>query len=56
VIIQGRRDDTIDPAVAHAFAASRPNVTLMLVDDGHQLTESVDEIWRDVSSFVGLRA
>jgi pimeloyl-ACP methyl ester carboxylesterase len=55
LIVQGRRDDTIDPAVVEAFAAARPNVTLKLVDDGHQLTESVDGIWRDVSSFMGLR-
>jgi pimeloyl-ACP methyl ester carboxylesterase len=55
LIIQGRRDDTIDPAVVQAFAASRPNVTLELVDDGHQLSESVEDIWRGVSSFVGLK-
>ncbi len=54
LIIQGRGDDTIDPAVVQAFAAGRPNVTLHMVDDGHQLTNSLEEIWRDVSSFLGL--
>lgn len=40
-VLQGRRDDTVDPAVVEAVARGNPDtVTLDLVDDDHGLTAS----------------
>ena len=43
-IFQGRQDDTVLPATVAAWAEGRPNVDLHWYNDGHQLTESIDDI------------
>jgi pimeloyl-ACP methyl ester carboxylesterase len=55
LVYQGRQDDSVDPAMVTRWAAARPNVELHLVDDGHQLGESMDEIWTRAETFLGLR-
>ncbi len=54
LIFQGRRDETIDPAAVERFARERPNVTLRLLDDGHQLLGSLEEIWLGTAPFLEL--
>ncbi len=54
LIFQGRQDDVIDPASVEAFARSRPNVTLRLLDDGHQLQRHLEEIWAETAAFLDL--
>jgi pimeloyl-ACP methyl ester carboxylesterase len=45
LVYQGRRDASVDPVMVERWASTRPNVELHMVDDDHQLTASVDEIW-----------
>ena len=45
LIFQGLRDDVVDAAGVQAWACTRPNVTLHLLDDGHQLSASLETIW-----------
>jgi pimeloyl-ACP methyl ester carboxylesterase len=54
LIVQGRRDESVDPAMVERWAATRPMADLRLVDDGHQLSESVDLIWQLTARFFGL--
>jgi hypothetical protein len=54
LIFQGLRDDAVDPAAVERFACSRPNVTLHLLDDDHQLLGSLDRIWQGIAEFLGL--
>jgi pimeloyl-ACP methyl ester carboxylesterase len=35
---QGRHDASVDPKMVERWAATRPNVTLRMLDDDHQLT------------------
>jgi pimeloyl-ACP methyl ester carboxylesterase len=56
MIFQGLRDDAVDYHTVEAFAGVRPNVTLSLVDDDHQLLASLPRIWMDVEAFLGLVA
>jgi hypothetical protein len=56
LIFQGRYDTVVDPAMVQRFAEGRPNVTLRLLDDGHQLHASLDTIWQETAAFVGLGA
>lgn len=44
LIFQGRHDDVVDPEMVARWAAGRPNVELVMLDDGHQLSESVEAI------------
>jgi pimeloyl-ACP methyl ester carboxylesterase len=54
LVYQGTRDDTVDPAMVQNWCRERPNVTLNLLDDDHQLTASMDEIWSGTRMFLGL--
>jgi pimeloyl-ACP methyl ester carboxylesterase len=56
LVYQGRQDESVSPAMVEAWAAERSNVDLHLVDDGHQLTGSMDEIWHRSAAFLGLGA
>ena len=44
----------MDHRTVEEFSRSRPNVTLALLDDDHQLTASLPRIWNDVQAFLGL--
>jgi hypothetical protein len=54
LIVQGRRDEAVDCRIVEKYAATRPNVTLLLLDDDHQLVASLPRIWKDVAPFLGL--
>jgi uncharacterized protein len=56
LIFQGLRDASVDARTVEAFARERPNVTLSLLDDDHQLIASLPRIWDDVADFLGLVA
>jgi pimeloyl-ACP methyl ester carboxylesterase len=51
---QGLRDASVDYRTVEAFARTRPNVTLSLLDDDHQLIASLPRIWTDVRAFLEL--
>ena len=52
LIFQGLRDETVDPASVERWAKDRPEADLRFVDDGHQLTASLDEIWAASDAFL----
>ena len=54
LIFQGVRDASVDYRTVERFARSRPNVTLSLLDDDHQLIASLPRIWQDVAPFLGI--
>ena len=54
MIFQGLRDASVDYRTVEAFAKTRPNVTLSLLEDDHQLIASLQRIWDDLQPFLGL--
>ena len=54
-LFQGRRDDAVDPQTVEAWATSRSNVELHMLDDDHQLLSSLDYVWGEVARFLELR-
>jgi len=54
LVFQGLRDASVDYRTVEAFARTRPNVTLSLLDDDHQLTASLPRMWEAVAPFLGL--
>jgi pimeloyl-ACP methyl ester carboxylesterase len=52
LIFHGTRDYVVPALCSQVFAAARPNVTLRLLDSDHQLTDSVDLIWRETERFL----
>ena len=53
-IFQGRHDTAVDPESVRRWAASRPNVELHMLDDDHQLLNSLEQIWSEMKRFLGL--
>lgn len=54
LIFQGLRDQSVDYRTVEAFATPRSHVTLSLLDDDHQLIESLPRMWCDMRAFLGL--
>ncbi len=56
LVFQGLRDASVDHRTVEAFARRRPNVTLSLLDDDHQLIASLPRIWDGIADFLELHA
>lgn len=54
LVVQGRQDDLVEASTVERWASSRPSVDLRVVEDGHQLTESMPFIWRESARLFGL--
>jgi pimeloyl-ACP methyl ester carboxylesterase len=54
LIFQGLRDASVDHRTVEAFANARSNVTLSLLEDDHQLIDSLPRMWNDIQLFLGL--
>ncbi len=54
LVFQGLRDASVDHRTVEAFARTRPNVTLALLDDDHQLIASLPRMWTDIRAFLGV--
>src|SRR4030095_1948456 len=54
LVFQGRQDASVDPRMVEEWAKRRPNVTLRLMNDDHQLTASIEEIWAESAEFFGV--
>ena len=56
LVLHGRRDDAVPLAAAEAFAAHRPDVrSLVVYDAGHELTEVLEELWTESTTFLAAR-
>jgi uncharacterized protein len=54
IILQGVHDASVDCGTVEQFARARTNVTLVLLEDDHQLTASLPRIWSAVRLFLEL--
>jgi pimeloyl-ACP methyl ester carboxylesterase len=54
LVFQGLNDRSVPYQTVEQFARTRPNVTLSLLDDDHQLIASLPRMWNDVEAFLGL--
>ena len=52
LIFHGTRDDVVPYEYSEWFAATHPNVRLRLLDSDHQLSDSVEVIWRETREFL----
>jgi hypothetical protein len=54
LIFQGRQDTVVDPAMVQRFASPRHAVSVRMVDDDHLLAASLELIWNETATFLGL--
>jgi pimeloyl-ACP methyl ester carboxylesterase len=56
LVFQGMRDEVVNPETVRQWAEARATVTLHLLDDGHQLSASVDAMWQILVRFLSVTA
>jgi pimeloyl-ACP methyl ester carboxylesterase len=56
LVLHGLKDDVVPAAASKVFAESHPNVTLRLVDSGHELTDVLDLLWAETAGFLGFQS
>ena len=54
LVFQGLSDKSVDPRTVEEFARTRPNVTLSLLEDDHQLIASLPVMWDSMRDFLSL--
>lgn len=54
LVFQGRQDESVSPAIVERFARQQPAATLFMLDDTHQLKNSLDFIWDETRQFLTL--
>jgi alpha-beta hydrolase superfamily lysophospholipase len=54
LVVQGRRDPVVDPAMVQRWCATRPTAHLHLVDDEHQLSDTMPFIWAKSREWLGV--
>lgn len=54
LVLQGDRDSVVDPETVARFAAPRPHVRLVRLDDDHQLAGSLERVWSETAAFLEL--
>ena len=54
LILHGTGDTVVPPEISTDFATRHPNVTLRLLDSGHELTDVVDQLWAETARFQNL--
>ena len=52
LIVQGTRDDIVDPELSRAFVRGKRQVHLVEVDDGHELIASIPRILQESERFL----
>jgi pimeloyl-ACP methyl ester carboxylesterase len=52
LVLQGSKDDVVDPAHAREFARGKRHVTLVELEDTHELTASIPRICEEIQSFL----
>jgi hypothetical protein len=54
LVLQGRHDVVVDPETVSRYAAMRSHVTLVMLNDDHQLGASLERVWSESARFLGL--
>jgi len=52
LVLHGRRDEVVPVEVSKAFAQGHPNVTLKVLESGHELTDVLGQLWSETASFL----
>jgi len=54
LILHGTRDNVVPASISSAYASARPNIKLVLLESGHELTDVLEPMWLEVSKFLSV--
>lgn len=52
LILHGTRDNVVPAWISSSYAARHTNVKLVLLESGHELTDVLDPMWTEISSYI----
>jgi pimeloyl-ACP methyl ester carboxylesterase len=55
LILHGRDDSVVPITSSYEFASARPNVAVLALRTGHEMTDVLDRIWQETARFLGIR-
>jgi uncharacterized protein len=54
LILHGVRDSVVPASLSRVYAARRPNTRLVLFESGHELTDVLEPMWREIFNFLSV--
>jgi len=54
LVLHGSRDEVVPASISTGYAARHPNVILRLFDSGHELTDVLEDLWKETAAFLSL--
>lgn len=54
LILHGQRDSVVPAWISSAYASRHPNIRLVLLESGHELTDVLEPMWRKISNFLSV--
>jgi pimeloyl-ACP methyl ester carboxylesterase len=51
LILHGTLDSVVLPSISQGFEETHPNVRLVLLESGHELTDVLEVLWNEMASF-----
>jgi pimeloyl-ACP methyl ester carboxylesterase len=54
LVLHGNLDDVVPASISTTYAERHPNVTLRLLDSGHELTDVLEDLWEETAAFLVL--
>ena len=54
LILHGVHDSVVPAGISSAYAARRTNVELALVESGHELTDVLEPMWKQISDYLSV--
>jgi len=54
LILHGTGDSVVPAWISEVYASSHPNIKLVLLESGHELTDVLEPMWLEVSNFLSV--
>jgi pimeloyl-ACP methyl ester carboxylesterase len=54
LILHGTRDNVVPAWISSAYASRHPNIKLVLLESGHELTDVLDPMWLEIANFLSV--
>ena len=54
LVFHGRKDDVVPVEYSEEFAARHPQVTLRVMESGHELVDVMEEMWGEILAWIGI--
>jgi pimeloyl-ACP methyl ester carboxylesterase len=54
LVLHGVHDSVVPAGISGTYAARRPDIKLVLLESGHELTDVLEPMWAEISAYLGV--